>query len=1057
MSAISKLLRVAALVIPVTTAFMYSATKIANEYEVIADGIFGVDKVPIETKNSSSSEIPSSKEEQVSSSESEASSEIKEPEYEIVDLYEKKFETNDEYVNYREDVMRRIVEEGSSLLKNKNNTLPLSGEGKKISLFGTASHYPLLGGNISAFVQTDASKTETIESSLREFYTLNPELISFYTSKGNKRSASPGSSFNTGEVALTNDVRSSYSSYNDAAICVVARANAEENDYFPNGTVTDTSNDNTNKGLSLSKLEKDMIEEAASNFNKVILVINSVVPLEINQYKNDDRIGAILWVGFPGSTGFKGVARLIHGDANPSGSTVDTFAVSQSNSPAAQNFSAYTYSNASSMLRGDYSGFANYGSSYLVQAEGIYVGYKYYETRYYDSINDPTGSKAKSTVGSLSGAWDYSKEVVYPFGYGLSYTTFDEEFVDKDGENNPDIIIDEKGKATTYVKVTNTGEVNGKHAVKMFYQSPYTANNKRDGVEKSAASLISYAKTKELVKGESEIVKLTFDAQYLASYNSKIVYNGLKGAYTLDVGDYYFAIGNGSHEAVNNILVKQGKGSADGVDYVDANADKKVIKKSLGTDSGDGYDYTYTISKNGTRISNHFEDADYNYFKPNTITYLTRSNWETFPQTYNSGFQITNDMMPYLTNSRYTLKTNESTSDFTWGATKTIDIREMYGKDFDDPAWQTLISQLSLEDAIGLANKYNGGLDLTASVGLSGWKVLDGPIGMMTSIQTETLGTYSLSSMPCEPLVAATFNHELQLEEGECFGQDSLLDTYDTFFAPGMNVHRTPFCGRNHEYYSEDSMLCNYVGVNVTTGTRKYGCVTVLKHFCFNDIEAKRQGICEFMCEQGVRENELRAYQGPCENNTAHGVMASYSRVGLKPGCANENISVDVLRKEWGFKGILITDAAYKMYTPYLDWVDSLAHGGAQMLATSAIWATKTVASQIQKDHTLMSNLYDVCHYHLYTYLYSNKFNFKIQRLIPSPDDIPDESGEGDSSENPDNPPDIIIIPDDEPQYITVRRWKTNLNVSNGILTGLSVIAIAGYIVFEIFERKKRV
>ena len=184
--------------------------------------------------------------------------------------------------------------------------------------------------------------------------------------------------------------------------------------------------------------------------------------------------------------------------------------------------------------------------------------------------------------------------------------------------------------------------------------------------------------------------------------------------------------------------------------------------------------------------------------------------------------------------------------------------------------------------------------------------------------------------------------------------------------------------------------------------------------------------------------------------------MASYSRVGLKPGCANENISVDVLRKEWGFKGILITDAAYKMYTPYLDWVDSLAHGGAQMLATSAIWATKTVASQIQKDHTLMSNLYDVCHYHLYTYLYSNKFNFKIQRLIPSPDDIPDESGEGDSSENPDNPPDIIIIPDDEPQYITVRRWKTNLNVSNGILTGLSVIAIAGYIVFEIFERKKR-
>ena len=902
------------------------------------------------------------------------------------------FDNTTDYVAYRKSVLEQIAAEGSVLLKNEEvngkPVLPLESENKetKITLFGVASSSPYYGGNTASYVDPKADTVSFI-GALSEYYTINTEMTKFYS--GKKGATKPSmTSYNTGEVPLTAAPKDSYATYNDAAICVIGRADAEEADYSPSTNVVDTSGNSGKKGLALSANEEAMIEEAKANFDRVIIVLNTPIPVQIDKYADDPEIGAILWIGYPGGTGFNGVAKVIHGDVSPSGSLSDTFAVDASNSAAAQNFGAYKFTNYTTMLDTE---FQKYGDAYLVQAEGIYTGYKYYETRYYDSVTNPIGTNAKANLGVTSGdEWDYVNEVTYSFGYGLSYTTFSEEFCDADGKtDNAGITISKDGKtATVYVKVTNTGNVSGKHAAKLFVQSPYTANNVRDGVEKSAILLMGFEKTETLAPGDSEILEINFEMKYLASYNENIVYDGLTGAYVIDTtDDYYFAIGNGAHDALNNILASQGYNAEDGMDYVNADHASKVIKSRIGEDSGDGYDYTYTISANGTRISNQFDETDYNHFKEDSVTYLTRSDWTSFPKTY-TGLSLTEGMVPYLNNSRYTI-TEGDVSAFTWESTVTsLKVADLIGAEFDDPRWAQLISQMSLTDAISMVMKYHAWGENTA-IGLSCWRVLDGPIGMYTTLganinQTEGIyctteddpkKDYSLGDFPCQPVVAATFNKELAGEQGKVFGQDSVWTGVSTQFGPGLNLHRTPYCGRNHEYYSEDSMLANYMGTAVTGQMKEYGSVAVMKHFAFNDIEADRHGIAEFMTEQQARENELRAFQGPCESNNAGGVMNSYCRLGVVSCAANDALNTALLRDEWGFTGICITDAAFKMYLPLLDWKESIAYGGSMMLATSALWKTADIVEAVSVDPYLMESVYDSVHYTLYTYANSNHMN----------------------------------------------------------------------------------
>ena len=956
-------------VFAVLSVGVFTGYTIANNYQTVADQLFA----PLVSSQASGEEAKT---------------------------YESPYENTTDFITDRDNTLKQIAAEGTVLLKN-NGALPLT-NANNITLLGTASHYPLYGGNIASYVADKAEKI-SLESALSNYYSLNQTAIDYYKSAGNTRSASPDfERYNTGEVSLNSSVTSSFSSYGDAAICVIARASAEEADYSKDTVVTDADGHEGPKGMALSVNEKAMLDEAIKSFDKVIIVLNTASPIEIDEYANNENVDAILWCGYPGSLGFESVAKIIHGDINPSGQLSDTYAVNAANSAAAQNYGNYLFSNYTTAISSEYQ---KYADAYLIQAEGIYTGYKYYETRYYDSVNDPEGTNAKVNKGVTSGStWNYNDEVTYSFGYGLSYTTFSEEFVaDKEGTatDTPILTYNSEDKTyTTYVKVTNTGDVAGKHAVQLYMQSPYTENDKRDGVEKSAVLLVDFEKTSELAPDASEVLELTFEGQYLASYNSSIVYDDLRGAYILDIGDYYFALGNGAHDALNNILAYQGKTASDGMDYVNNDFQNKVISQEIAIDSGDGYDYTYVNSKNGTRVSNQFENADYNYFKKNAVTYLTRSDWNTFPEEYDSGIEITPDMADILENKFYTVKTGEDTSEYQWGNDKGIKISELVGLDFNDPKWKEFILQMDFADALTIILKYNNTNDLT-SFGINKWGVYDGPIGMYTTLganfnmnedskyyveANDPNNGYSFANMPCAPVVAATFNKELANKEGQMFGNDSLWSGYSTQFGPGNNLHRTPYGGRNHEYYSEDSMLANLICSEVTSGMKEFGNVAILKHFAFNDIENNRQGIAEFLTEQQIRENELRAFQGPCENNYAGGVMNSYSRMGLYSGAANEALNTIVLRQEWGFTGLDMTDAAYAMYQPYLDWITSMSTGGTSMLATSALWRTADVAKQISGDLKLMERAYDSIHYTLYTYANSNQVTgatFKIVRYWP--------------------------------------------------------------------------
>lgn len=884
--------------------------------------------------------------------------------------YKSEYSTTTELVEARKALMEQISEEGSVLLKNEGNTLPLS-EGSKITLLGIRSHYPIYAGDIGSNIG-DLSQVETLEDSFAKKFTLNQTMINFYAGQKDDRTTVDSANYNTGEVDIDSSVRESYREYGDAAICVISRPSSEEKDYSVRQTVDGVSNVSP---MALSKKETAMIEEAKLNFDKVIVLVNSDNTMEIDELKNDPDIDAILWIGLPGAVGFNGVANILAG-TSPSGRLSDTYVTDVASSPATVNWGDYTFSNVAEITNNE----ANKASKYVIQAEGIYTGYMYYETRYYDALTDAEGTNAKVAAGSTTGSsWDYKDEVSYSFGYGLSYTQFDQEIV-KDSLN----IDTAARKGSIQVKVTNTGDVEGKEVVQLYVQTPYTEYDKANNIEKSAVSLLGFAKTESLKPGESATVTVEFDPQYMASYD----YKNAK-TYILDGGTYYFSIGNGAHEALNNIMANQGvQGMVDVSDNIIAADATKAVTYNLGQ-PGEVDTTTYSTSKNGTKITNLFDDVDYNYYKDDAITYLTRSDWSTFPIEY-TNIEATTEMSDSLLNNTYEASENDDTSEFKWGQSGKMKAAEMVGKSFDDEKWSELISQLSLEDAVRMIMKFHANIEEGfPAITMYGWNVLDGPIGMYTTYgalekstnspyivdSSDKYANYNTATFNTAPVLASTFNVELANAQGEIFGNDSLWNNYSTLLGPGLNLHRTPLGGRNHEYYSEDAMLTNYISTAVCQGMEKYGAVAILKHYAFNSQETNRHGIATFMNEQQIREGELRGFQGTCESNAAGGVMAGYNRIGVENSASNDALLNGILRDEWGFTGVAITDAVHKMYLPYFDWKESMANGGAMMLATSSLWKSSDILEVVENDAKLSQSVYDSVHYALYTYVNSNHMN----------------------------------------------------------------------------------
>nr|MCR4674602.1 glycoside hydrolase family 3 C-terminal domain-containing protein [Lachnospiraceae bacterium] len=827
-------------------------------------------------------------------------------ENEDVTYFDSDYESLADVVAAKNALAEQIAEEGTVLLKNDNAALPIDTSSETVTLWGLNSHYPTLGGMIgsSATINDETDqKMYDIEASLTEKgYSLNQTMIDLYSSEeatsyartaGHALSPSFGpiyenpSTYNVGELPsslYTDDVLSSAD--NTVAVVVISRDSSEAADYEVD--MTTGTDDSYERPLALSTYEQEMIALAKAHSTKVIVMLNASNALEIEDLKNDSEIDSIVWVGDPGVNGFLGVADVLSGEANPSGYITDTYAVNSASSPAMVNFGVYKYANSSDSGAADALSADDKGDWYLVETEGIYDGYKYYETRYEDSILNQ--GNATSTTGSSTGsAWNYGDEVSYSFGYGLSYTTFDQTL------DSVDVVVGDTCSAK--VTVTNTGSVAGKSVAQLYVQAPYTSG----GVEKSSIQLVGFAKTSELEPGASETVEITFDASYFASYDETAENSsGTTGAWVLDSGDYYFAIGNGAHEALNNVLATK-TGSTEGLvsttssDVIDA-AD--VITWNLAEADKDTY------SEN---VENQLSSMDLNTYIDDAVEYTTRSDWTKGWKTIEA-FTPTDEMMAGLTNSVYEL--TENGDGVTWDQDSGLTILDAMEfdddgnyigvKDFDDEIWDKLVQQMSLDEAIQFIEKGGDDIENVDSVLLPRTYSNDGPVGFAfdqvagyyvrwTTSQSDEAtyvseddeyGKYSMSTMPTEPVVAATFNAELISQEGNAFAEDALWSNESQVIAPGVNLHRTPYCARNHEYYSEDSILTGLCAVAFCTGAEAKGLNTQMKHFAFNHQESNRSGLSTFMNEQAARENELRCFQLAMQSNIASSVMTAFNRAG---------------------------------------------------------------------------------------------------------------------------------------------------------------------------------
>ncbi len=808
----------------------------------------------------------------------------------------------EDLVEAKKNLVSKTIEEGAVLLKNENDALPLA-KGDKISFFGHLSVSPIMGRPFDRFGGTYTGY-ESWKDALDEVgLELNPTLYDYYSSSSAPKHKTSDSEYIIGEIdpsEFTSEVKSSYSSYSDAAIFTFGRHFGEGAD-----AQTDPSKvkdgDGTHYVLQLQDKERAVIKEAKKCSKKVIVIVNSDYPMEIGELKDDPEIDAIMMMPSPGSWGLLGAAKLLVGETNFSGRLTDSWAKSNLSAPSSVNFGDMWYSNVPESYKENKNN-TNATYSYVVYQEGIYVGYKYYETRYEDSVL--SSGFASSSAGSSTGKeWDYADEMNYPFGYGLSYTSFTQKLnsVSLDFENKT---------ITAEVSVKNTGKVAGKDVVELYASSPYTQYDIDNNVEKASVSLIGFGKSKELSPNEETNIKVSAKLEHLGSYD----YTKAK-TYILDYGDYYFSIGNGSHEAVNNVLAKKGKTVSEGMD--EEGDEEKAYKYTYEGEKGKAVDDT-TLSVSpysDTPITNHLETGDVNYYYDgdDKITYLTRNNWrDTYPKRLQ--LTATDEMLDILENGATRKIAPEEEElvyegiDYSVKSTsyKFVDILD---KDYDDPIWDDLLKQMSIKDMTDLVcQRYSNPID---SISLPSQVEFDGPSGIQGSYITDK-NEYKMTCCKYMSEVAAaqTFSTDILMEMGEMFGNEGLWTTYNAVWGPGVNIHRTAMSGRNSEYYSEDSVLSYYMGKNMSEGSIKYGLTVGPKHFFLNDQETNRGEINTFCNEQAAREIYLRPFEGAMADGKAYDCMTGKNHLGCYPVSGSSGALIDIVKNEWNFRGSLITDSS---------------------------------------------------------------------------------------------------------------------------------------------------
>lgn len=929
--------------------------------------------------------------------------------------YQSEFKSAKEAYEGWKAFAKEEAQETFALLKNSNDALPIS-KNAKITMFGVRSYAPVYGSSGGSIA--DGNSTVEITDAFKESgFDINPSMLKAYQEYfKDKKWTTPQfgsgiipeyaeitkyddpSELSLDELAQLNpDYNSQYKDYNDAAIVVVGRPGGENGAYnIGEDGLADGVHTANGNILSLSDEEMALVKEAEANFDKVIVLVNSANAMEISNLKNDPKIDAILWVGLPGSYGFYSVADVLNGTVSPSAHLGDVMVTNAAVSPAMQNFGDIPWSNAS-----DFSEDAAV-NSYLIESEGIYTGYRYYETRYADIVMGNGGEEASAgtysntdgTVATKDGTWDYANEVVYPFGTGLSYTTF-KQTLDKVE------ISGDKKTATVTVTTENTGDVAGKSVIQLYASVPYTDYDKKNGVEKSAIQLMDFEKTDSLKPGEKQTITMDVDMTNIASYDA----NKAK-TYIVDPGDYYFAIGDDAHDALNNVLAAQGYDESDGMT---AAGDKS--KTYQWTWDGDVDAATFSTSDTGTAITNQLSEGDYsmdyNSFEDGTVTYLTRSDWNgTFPKTY-SGLTAGNEVSKLLNNDFIELATDDDVSDITIGDKSASDltINDMKGAAFDDERWDELTSKVSVKEFMSFAeNAFHmiGGIE---SVGLQDMTSDDGPGGSdshtlsegqyqgkaFSDAKDEAYANKTSRVAPSPTNLAYSWNKELAYRNGELIiGESSLVFNLPIIIGPAANLHRHAYNGRGVEYYSEDPILSGYIGSAAVQGAQSKGTLVNVKHIAFND-QINRSGIAVFMNEQKAREMELRNLQQLIEGKGkpasfetddskadsytqgALGVMTSYNRIGAVASSANAAVMVNILRNEWGFTGYNVTD--FTSVSPHAAPKESVLAGTTAFCGFGNQGVTYWDADTLSKDRNMLLAIKQNVHYALWALANSNAMN----------------------------------------------------------------------------------
>lgn len=872
--------------------------------------------------------------------------------------YTSDYDNLEEMLQAKAQLLREVGQEGTILLKN-DGVLPLKKNGE----------VTVLGADSFIFDATTGGAAMSGE----EVIATRTDLISALKQVG---------------FAVNTDVNSSSS----AVIVVIGRRGGEGNDV-------------TAGSLALTGDEKTMIDSAKASGKKVILLISGDESPEIGAYAKDSSVSAILKFGNAGWRGAYGLADVIVGNVSPSGKLVDTYAVSAMSSPAMENFGDYEYENSNKIM-------ASQANKYVSYNEGIYIDYKYYETRYEDCVLNQ--GNASSSAGATAGSkWSYSSEVLYSYGYGLSYTTFEKKIV---GAPSFD---DENHTATITVNVKNTGDVSGKEVVQLYAQSPYTEYDKTNKVEKASVQLMGFEKTDTLDPGEDEDITVTINMQWLASYD----YTKAK-TYIMDDGDYYFAVGNGAHDALNNILAAKGKTSSDGMDY---SGDESLVYKWTQSEF-DSTTYSTSVYT-GEKITNSFDDANINYWIKDAVTYLSRSDWNgTYPETLSltasaDMLSCLNDTKRYENGKWNDTKSRAYSEEVTYTSYTTEDevneainsgeitvknVVSMREKSYDDEGWNEILDNLSIYEMSRLVSESRYYINACPSAAFSSSTGDDGPIGVkkdyvyysidkttgekvnLSDGQTFTDGitddkiTYSGTDAcmySSEPVLAATFSKALAERTGAMYGEDGLYTGTSYIWGLGANLHRSTYGGRTSEYYSADSVHTALIGAEVTKASKEHGVVVVIKHFAVNEQEQNRIGVSTFLNEQALRENYLRSFEGISTYGESQGLMTAYNRIGLV-NCAEEyDLITVVFQEEWGSKAYLISDMAAPTAGLY-DGNASIAAGLSTFLNNGVYNATSGAAvnctlnvENIKSDSTLLYATREACHRILYNYIHSNAVN----------------------------------------------------------------------------------